>query len=66
MKVDLNTDEAQALLDGVSIVIRQLAQDIEFWTATGIPKETRDQMTDELSYELATAESARDKIKEVR
>lgn len=66
MKIDLTPDEAQALLDGINVVIKEQGEDLRFWRSTGIPKETKDQMTDELLAAMQVSKSARRKIQRVR
>lgn len=63
MKIDLTSDEAQALLDGINVVIKELAKDVA-WVSEAIPLSTsgRDQRIADLRQDLAAAKSAREKL----
>ena len=66
MKINLTADEAQALFDGINVVIKEQARDLEFWRYAPVPKETRDQEATLVQEKIAVAKSARRKVQAVR
>jgi hypothetical protein len=66
MNINLTIDEAQALLDGINVMIEEQARDLEFWRHAPIPQSTRDQFGAEYLEKLAVAKSARTKVAAVR
>jgi hypothetical protein len=67
MKIDLQPDEAQALLDGVNVVIKQKARDLAFFSeALALDNPERQKILTELGRDLSWAKSAREKIQKVR
>lgn len=67
MLVDLISDEAQALLDGVNVVIKAKVQDIAFFAeALALDNPEREKILNDLRSELNTAKSARRKVQSVR
>jgi len=63
MKIDLSSDEAQVLLDGVNAVLKEKQKDIAWFSAVlTVPGPGRDHVLDQLRGEAIIARSARDKI----
>jgi hypothetical protein len=65
VKIDLTTDEAQLLLDGINVVIKEKCRDLRFWANALPPSADRDTMTDQFKGEIILAESARAKVQTV-
>lgn len=65
MKIDLSTDEAQALLDGINVVLKEKVKDIA-WFSKALPLgPARDRVLDQLRDEAIIIRSARSKIQKV-
>lgn len=66
MRLNLTTDEAQALLDGINVVIREKTRDLAFFSETlDLDNPQRTEIITNLRKELDVAKSARRKIQEV-
>lgn len=63
MKVNLTLDEAQVLLDGINVVIKEKARDLAFFTeALALDNPERPRIVSELRRDLDVAKSAREKL----
>jgi hypothetical protein len=65
MNVNLTTDEAQALLDGINVVIHERAKDVAFFKEAGTPGPELDKVLSDLRRDLDVAKSARKQIQKV-
>lgn len=66
MKIDLSTDEAQMLLDGINVVIKEKARDLAFFSeALALDNPDRDRVLDQFKGEMIIARAARTKIQKV-
>lgn len=66
MQIDLTPDEAQALLDGINVTIKEKEKDVRFWRTAPVPQDTRDRLAGEELVQLQVMTSARRKIQKVR
>lgn len=62
MQLNVTTDEAQALLDGINVVLKEKARDLGFFSEVTPPGPSRDKVLAKLRAELDIAKSARRKL----